>query len=97
MQPSCSSLFSSHLNKNLNKPQSTSPGGGGGKKEHDSALNVNLNFKNQKEFEPSNLLRIKSNRLGSSAPNLCSSMVNINFVFEINQSINQWRQQKNLI
>jgi len=29
----------------------------------------------KKEYELSNLLRIKSNKLGSSAPNLCSSMV----------------------
>jgi len=32
----------------------------------------------KKEFELSNLLRIKSNKLGSSAPNLCSSMVSGN-------------------
>ncbi len=33
---------------------------------------------NKKEYELSNLLRIKSNKLGSSAPNLCSSMVSGN-------------------
>ena len=64
--------------QNLNK----SGGGGGGCGVR--GFNANTNTNNRpvkmmdesiKEFELSNLLRIKSNKLGNSAPNLCSSMV----------------------
>lgn len=82
LQPSSGSILSSNLNRNFNKQLSTSPGGVStvkNKDTNDATSNASLTSK--KEFELSNLLRIKSNKLGSSAPNLCSSMVSEIFLF----------------
>ena len=75
--PSSGATLSSNLNRNFNKQLSTSPGGiSSNKHSKEAGENMsNVSFTAKKEFEPSNLLRIKSNKLGSSAPNLCSSMV----------------------
>lgn len=78
-QPSSGSILVS--NRNFSKQLSTSPGGlaNAGKAKENCGETSGGSQVLRKEFELSNLVRIKSNKLGSSAPNLCSSLVNTFF------------------